>query len=194
MATKRTFAKLYPHDHVMRYLVLPFVPEFVQPNHVTILRMILTPFVLWLLFLQEYVIGVPLFVLAAFTDLVDGSLARVRNQITPWGIFFDPVADKFLIGSVALVIALQYFHPIVVFTAIALDLLPAVVFLSRPKGQGQVMMANTWGKAKMFLQFLSISALLLGIALGVPLLIAAGEITLGVSLFFALVAAVTYSL
>ena len=131
--------------------------------------------------------------LAAFTDLVDGSLARVRGKVTPWGIFFDPVADKLLIGSVALVIALQYFHPVVVFVAIALDLLPAVVFLSRG-ANGHMMSANVWGKAKMFMQFSSIALLLLGIALGTPPLIDTAEIILASSLVFALVAAVTYSL
>lgn len=178
----------------MRYLVLPLVPDFVQPNHLTIMRMIMTPFVIWLLYLGDYMLGVPMFVLAAFTDLVDGSLARVRNRITPWGIFFDPIADKLLIGSVALVVALQYFHPVVVFMAIALDLLPAVVFLSRAKQQGQVMMANVWGKAKMFMQFMAIVSLLLGIVLETGNLIAAGEIILASSLIFALIAAVTYSL
>lgn len=191
---RRTFAKLYPHDHVMRYLVLPLVPEFVQPNHITTLRMVLTPFVVWLLYLGNFTVGLPLFVLAAFTDLVDGSLARVRKQITPWGIFFDPIADKMLIGSVALVIALRYFHPAVVFVAIALDLLPAVVFLSRAKPAGRIMMANVWGKTKMFLQFCAIASLLIGIALGAEGLIDAGEITLAISLVFALIAAVTYSL
>lgn len=190
----RKFTKLYPHDHIMKAVVLPFVPEVMRPNHFTIARMMLTPFVLWLLFVEEYMLGVPLFVLTAFTDVIDGSLARVRKQITPWGIFFDPIADKLLIGSVALLIALQYFHPIIVFVAIALDLLPAIVFLSRLHPDGSIMMANVWGKVKMFLQFSSIALLLLGITLNLTGLIDVAEIVLVVSLFFGLVAAVTYSL
>lgn len=176
----------------MKVLVLPFIPSFMRPNHFTIVRMLMTPFVLWILYEGSYIIGVPLFVFVAFTDLIDGSLARVRNQITPWGIFFDPVADKLLIGSVALLIALKYFHPIVIFVAIALDLLPSVLFLSRTNGR--MMMANIWGKTKMFLQFVSIFVLLLGITLGIQPMIDAAEITLAISLVFALVAAVTYSL
>lgn len=178
----------------MRWLILPFIPDAVAPNHVTILRMIMTPFVLWLLFLGNYVVGVPLFVLVAFTDVVDGSLARVRNKITPWGIFFDPIADKFLIGSVTLVIALKYYHPLIVFPAIALDMLPAIVFLARARPNGQIMMANVWGKAKMFLQFTSLACLLLAITLELGNLAAAGEVILGISLIFSLIAAVTYSL
>lgn len=191
---KRTFAKLYPHDYVMRRLVLPFIPDFVEPNHVTIFRMVATPFVLWILFLGNFVIGLPLFVLVAFTDVIDGSLARVRRKITPWGIFFDPIADKFLIGSVTLVIALKYYHPLIVFPAIALDMLPAIVFLARARPNGQIMMANVWGKVKMFLQFSSLALLLLAIALDLGNLAVVGEGVLGVSLVFSLIAAITYSL
>jgi CDP-diacylglycerol--glycerol-3-phosphate 3-phosphatidyltransferase len=192
--TQRSFAKLYPHDFIMKYTVIPLVPRWIRPNHVTILRMLMTPFVVWVLFLGDLRLGIPLFIFAAFTDVLDGSLARLRKQVTPWGIFFDPVADKLLVGSVALTIAIQFFHPILVFVAIALDLLPAIVFLSRMNPGNQMMAANIWGKMKMVLQFLSLTALLLGIFLGYDWLIVAGEGILGLSLAFALIAAVTYSL
>ena len=185
--------KLLPHDRIMRLLVLPFIPEAVQPNHLTALRFLLTPVVIWFLFTQNYTIGVPLFVITAFTDAVDGSLARVRNQITPWGIFFDPVADKLLIGSVALLLGLKYYYPLLILAAIVLDILPSLRWAST-RYIGTVMMANVWGKTKMFLQFSSFSCLLLGLALGLPQLIDIGEIILSISLVFALVAVLTYSL
>lgn len=191
---QRSFLKLYPHDHIMKYAVIPLIPLWVRPNHITVLRMIMTPFVIWLLFSGELLIGIPLFIFAAFTDIVDGSLARLRSQVTPWGIFFDPVADKLLIGSVALTIAIRYFHPIIVILAIVFDLLPSIIFLSRKHPKDQVMSANSWGKAKMFLQFSAMTLLLVGIFLHVPLLISAGEIVLAISLVFALIATVTYSL
>lgn len=192
--TQRSFTKLYPHDFIMKYTVIPLVPRWIRPNHVTILRMLMTPFVVWVLFLGDLRLGIPLFVFAAFTDVLDGSLARLRKQITPWGIFFDPVADKLLVGGVALTIAIQFFHPILVFVAIALDLLPAIVFLSRMNPGNQMMAANVWGKTKMVLQFVSLTLLLLGIFFGQDSLIVAGEGILGLSLAFALIAAVTYSL
>ncbi|MEK9155233.1 MAG: CDP-alcohol phosphatidyltransferase family protein [Patescibacteria group bacterium] len=192
--SQRGYSQLYPHDYVMRYTVVPLIPQWVQPNHITLLRMLMTPFVVWVLFLGDYRLGIPLFIIAAFTDALDGSLARLRQKITPWGIFFDPVADKLLVGGVALTVAIQHFHPILVFVAIALDLLPAMVFLSRKNPSNQMMMANVWGKVKMVTQFLSLSFLLFGIFLEIPNLIVAGEVTLGVSLIFALIAAVTYSL
>lgn len=191
---QRGFAKLYPHDYVMRYTFVPLVPRWITPNHITLFRMALTPFVVWILFLGDYALGIPLFVLAAFTDMLDGSVARLRHQITPWGIFFDPVADKMLVGGVALTVALKYFHPVLVFVAIALDLLPALVFLSRKNPGGEMMKANVWGKVKMVLQFFALTALLFGIFTGSSALITAGEVILGISLGFALIAAVTYSL
>lgn len=192
--SQRGFAKLYPHDHVMRYTFVPLVPRWITPNHITLFRMALTPFVVWILFLGDYRLGIPLFVLAAFTDMLDGSVARIRRQITPWGVFFDPVADKMLVGGVALTVALKYFHPVLVFVAIALDLLPALVFLSRKNPGKDMMKANVWGKVKMVLQFFALTALLFGIFWNSVNLILAGEVILGISLAFALIAAVTYSL
>ncbi len=186
-------SKLLPHDRIMRLIVLPFIPEAVQPNHVTALRFLLTPLVLWLLFVENYLYGVPLFIFTAFTDAIDGSLARVRNKITPWGIFFDPIADKLLIGSIAILLGLLYYHPIIIFSAIVLDILPSLRWAST-RYVGTVMMANVWGKLKMFLQFTSFTCLLLGLALGLPELIIFGEGILAVSLVFALVAVMTYSL
>jgi CDP-diacylglycerol--glycerol-3-phosphate 3-phosphatidyltransferase len=185
--------KLYPHDRVMKVLVLPLVPLFLKPNHVTAFRMMMTPVVLWILLAENYVIGVPVFFLTALTDVLDGSIARVRNQITPWGIFFDPVADKLLIGSVAILVGLKYFHPVLIFAAIILDIMPSIRWASH-KHAGMIMMANWWGKTKMMLQVTSLMLLLLGILLGLPVLILVGEIALGASLFFSLIAVITYSL
>lgn len=186
--------KLYPQDYVLRKTLLRLIPDVVMPNHITVLRMVLTPVVLYLLATDNLAWGVPLFVLTAFTDMVDGSLARVRGQITPWGILFDPIADKLLIGLVALTFALKYFHPIIVVTAVVFDLIPMTIWLLRAKGNRGVMMANTWGKTKMMLQFISLTLLLVGLALGVESLVVAGEYALILATGFAAVATITYSL
>ncbi len=147
--SNRDLTKLYPHDYVMRALILPWVPVFVHPNHITVVRFLLTPIVLWLLFIENYTWALPVFMLAAFTDALDGSVARVRKQVTPWGIFFDPIADKLLIGSVALLVALQHFNPVIVFIALVLDILPSLRWAST-RYAGTIMAANVWGKIKMF--------------------------------------------
>ena len=177
----------------MRATILPFIPEFVQPNHITIVRMLMTPVILWFLSIESYVWALPLFVIAAVSDIVDGALARTRDKITPWGIFFDPIADKLLVGSVVLLVGLQYYHPWLVLFAIFLDILPSIRWASQ-KTPGGLIAANRWGKTKMVLQCISLGLLLLGIVLQVSSLIFAGEVTLGLSVLFAIIALVTYSL
>lgn len=184
---------LYPQDHVLKVTILPFIPEFVQPNHITIVRMLMTPIILWCLFIEAYIWGLPLFFIAGMTDMIDGALARTRDKITPWGIFFDPIADKLLVGSVVLLVGLQYFHPWLVFFAIFLDILPSIRWASQ-KTSGGIMAANKWGKTKMVLQCFSLGFLLLGILIGSPAVMTAGEIMLGMSTLFAIAALITYSL
>jgi CDP-diacylglycerol---glycerol-3-phosphate 3-phosphatidyltransferase len=190
---KEQAPKLYPHDHIMKAVILPFVPEFVQPNHITVLRLLLTPVVLWFLSNGWYTWGVPLFILTALTDVLDGSLARTRNKITPWGIFFDPVADKLLVGSVVLMVALKYYHHWLVFFALFLDILPSVRWASHTY-TGGTMMANGWGKTKMVLQCFSLGLLLLGLALGIPALVVMGQYVFVAATACAIVALITYSL
>lgn len=185
--------KLYPHDKIMKALVLPFVPAFVKPNYVTIFRILFSPVIFYLFIVESYALAVPAFLLAAFSDMLDGSLARVRNQITPWGIFFDPLADKLLIGGTALLVAVKYFHPVIIIAAIILDAMPSIIWATTKHG-GAIMMANWWAKSKMVLQVTSMTALLVGIVTNTPELIVFAEITLGVSLVFAFVADITYSL
>lgn len=185
--------RLYPQDHVLKVTILPFIPEFVQPNHITIVRMLMTPIILWCLSIELYIWALPLFFLAATSDMIDGALARTRDKITPWGIFFDPIADKLLVGSVVLLVGLQYFHPWLVIFAIFLDTLPPIRWASQRNTSG-IMAANRWGKTKMVLQCVSLSLLLLGIVLQIPSLIAAGEIALIASILFAITALITYSL
>jgi CDP-diacylglycerol---glycerol-3-phosphate 3-phosphatidyltransferase len=74
-------------------------------NIVTVVRILLVPVFIWLLFLDNHADGLwryvatALFVLAIATDGVDGHLARGRNLITNVGIILDPIADKLLIGG-----------------------------------------------------------------------------------------------
>jgi CDP-diacylglycerol--glycerol-3-phosphate 3-phosphatidyltransferase len=74
-------------------------------NIVTVVRILLVPVFIWLLFLDDGKDGViryvaaALFILAIATDGVDGKLARGRNLVTNLGIILDPIADKLLIGG-----------------------------------------------------------------------------------------------
>jgi CDP-diacylglycerol--glycerol-3-phosphate 3-phosphatidyltransferase len=148
---ERDPSRLFPHDHLINFLVLPFIPPFVRPNHITIFRLLMTPLVLWFLAIEQYSIGVPLFLFAAFTDAVDGSLARVRKQITSWGALVDPLADKLLIGLVVLLFVIKYiglyFGLLIVFFEL---IIIAGAFFR--KYQGHFVSANIFGKIKMVLQ------------------------------------------
>ena len=84
------------------------------PNVITLARIFLIP-VFVLLYLVPgkwtYASAAVFFGLAAFTDWLDGYLARRLNQTTPFGAFLDPVADKMIVVS-ALVLLVAHHHNI----------------------------------------------------------------------------------
>lgn len=73
------------------------------PNTLSLLRVALVPvFVVALLFMREIpvwgkVVPALIYVLTAFTDMLDGKIARKYNLITDFGKFIDPLADKFMV-------------------------------------------------------------------------------------------------
>jgi CDP-diacylglycerol--glycerol-3-phosphate 3-phosphatidyltransferase len=81
-------------------------------NIVTVIRILLVPVFIWLLFLDNHADGLwrwvatALFVAAIATDGVDGHLARGRNLITNVGIILDPIADKLLVGGALVSLAI----------------------------------------------------------------------------------------
>ena len=185
--------KVQRHDYLLKYTILPLIPHRIKPNHFTVLRIILTPIILFLLVNENYNIGVPLFFIAAATDMIDGTLARLRKQITDWGTFYDPVADKLLIGSVAILIVAQHINVWLALIIIALDLLLVLGGLIR-KRDGCVTSANTWGKMKMVLQVAGVMALLIALWLGVDLFIPFSIGTFSLAIVFAVISLFTYGL
>ncbi len=72
------------------------------PNILTILRVVLVPFFIYFLFIDEFqfkVYAMLIFLFASITDFVDGYLARKWKQETEFGKFLDPLADKILVTS-----------------------------------------------------------------------------------------------
>lgn len=185
--------RFYPHDRLMERTVLRLVPSWVTPNHLTILRFILIPFVLYFFVTEQWNIALPLFLGTAFTDAMDGSLARVRKQITLWGTYADPVADKLLIGlSVLLFVAREIG---IEFALVIVTLELMIVFGAILKRrEGKYSSANDYGKIKMILQVLGVSLLLVAKLAGFELAVPFAMGTLSLALVFAVVSLLTYGL
>ena len=72
---------------------------------VTIVRIILTPIIVYSMMTQQWGMAFSFFVVAAATDLFDGWCARMRNEQTFLGACLDPIADKFLLVSCFITLA-----------------------------------------------------------------------------------------
>ena len=171
-------------DRIIARTVLCVVPSGLTPNHITLFRIVATAPTIFLLAREQYAIGIPLFLFVAFTDALDGALARTRNMITEWGRMFDPLADKLLVIPALVILILNNLPFGLAFLIIALELFvmgAALVW----RGRGGVISANGWGKVKMILQIIGIFLLLLALWLSVPLQTIAA-IILGASVYFSI--------
>lgn len=186
--------RLFWHDAFLDKTVLRLIPRDVRPNHVTILRVLLIPVVLYYLWLENWDVVVPLFLFTALTDVIDGSLARTRKQITTWGTIADPIADKLLIGSVVVLFVAREINPAFAVVILALEIMIVVTAIIRRKRRGEYISANWAGKAKMFLQCAGVTALLVAKASGLDLFVPVSIGTLSLAIMFALISLYTYGL
>ncbi|MGL5416690.1 MAG: CDP-diacylglycerol--glycerol-3-phosphate 3-phosphatidyltransferase [Clostridium sp.] len=134
-------------------------------NKLTLMRIILVP--IFLVFI--IVNGIPygtfiatfIFILASITDKLDGYIARSRNQITNFGKFMDPLADKLLVTAALI-------------SLVELGLVPswaAIIIIAREfavsglrtlaASEGKVIAASWWGKIKTVIQMIAIILLLI---------------------------------
>ena len=85
---------------------------FNTPNVITLSRIVLIPLIIavyyvpddWLLYSTKNVIATAIFIFAAVTDWLDGYLARKLNQMSAFGAFLDPVADKLIVAGALIVL------------------------------------------------------------------------------------------
>ena len=75
------------------------------PNGLTLSRILLVPALVAFLLARYETLGLAVFIVGAITDLLDGWLARRRNQVTTLGKLLDPLADKLLICSAFIALA-----------------------------------------------------------------------------------------
>ena len=130
------------------------------PNKLTLLRILLVPFFVLFLLVpavpHHYLLAGLVFGAAALTDHFDGRLARKHGQITDFGKFADPLADKILVTS-----AFVCFVQLDLVSAVAVIIILFREFLVTSirlvaSGKGKVIAANQWGKAKTISQIVAI--------------------------------------
>lgn len=96
------------------------------PNLLTLSRILLVPFFVLVYVVPgqgTYIFAAALFALAAFTDWLDGYLARRLNQTTPFGAFLDPVADKLIVVTALVLLVGHHSTPWLT--------LPAIIIVGR---------------------------------------------------------------
>ena len=136
------------------------------PNLLSILRILLVPILVVVLLTKfdgkEYV-GLGLFLFAALTDVLDGYLARRRQQITRLGALLDPAADKILISAafISLVELDPAFVPAWMVVAIIAREFAISSLRSFAASEGVVISAGFSGKLKTVVQVVSISLLII---------------------------------
>lgn len=82
------------------------------PNAISLLRLVLVPPILLLILNGSYAIALVLFVVAGFSDGVDGYLAKRFDWHTRLGALLDPIADKFLVAGVFVTLAIAELIPV----------------------------------------------------------------------------------
>ncbi len=78
------------------------------PNQLTLLRMVFLPFIVLNLLDRHYKLALVLFVLAGLTDMLDGLVARKFHQQSRIGEYLDPIADKLLLSTMFMVLAILH--------------------------------------------------------------------------------------
>lgn len=139
-------------------------------NKLTLIRIVLVP--VFLIFIAAK--GIPygstiattIFILASITDKLDGYIARSRNQITNFGKFMDPLADKLLVT--AALISLVELHVVPAWAAVIIIAREFAVsgLRSIAAAQGKVIAASWWGKIKTVTQMAAIITLLVEVNIG----------------------------
>lgn len=180
-------------DLILAATFLKLFPKRVTPNQITIFRFFTVPFVAVLLYVENYLYAIPLFAVSAFTDALDGALARTEKKVTEWGKVYDPIADKLLIGVAALIVIPKYTSFYLVAIIIFLEMFLIGMGYYR-KNIGQEISANMWGQGKMIFQSLGVGFILVFALTLLPWTLTVGIYLLYVSIFFAIISLITYGI
>jgi CDP-diacylglycerol--glycerol-3-phosphate 3-phosphatidyltransferase len=123
----------------------------VNPNRITLARICACPLIAALIFLEPlWARGAAfvLFLLAAFSDIYDGILARRSQRITKFGKLADPIADKLLIAVTLVPLAILGELSLWLVLLVLGRELVITLFRRFALSRGRVISASPWGKAK----------------------------------------------
>ena len=162
------------------------------PNKLTLLRVLMIP--LYMFFYLScgtpgVYLAIAVFLLATWTDHLDGKIARERGQITTFGKLMDPLADKMLIMSALISFVskeIPYITPGVVMVILARELIVTGLRLIA-LGENRVIAASAWGKSKTVSQFILVTAVMVFEILKTHVAAAAGVCD-GITLFLTVAA------
>jgi CDP-diacylglycerol--glycerol-3-phosphate 3-phosphatidyltransferase len=136
-------------------------------NKLTIFRIILVPFFVAALMIDaiacNFIIALAVFIIASITDALDGYIARSRNQITSFGKFLDPIADKILVMSALVCFAgLGWIKAWVVVMILARDFIVGAIRLAAVESDSKLVIpARMSGKIKTAVTMAAIIAIIL---------------------------------
>ena len=164
------------------------------PNFLTSTRILLVPVFLYCLFSDfshGKLIALIVFITASITDAYDGKIARKHNVVTKFGIFFDPLADKFLVLSAFYAFM---FFPVLSTTVklwmiILISFRDILVTLLRTIMQykGITMITSKLGKVKTTLQLITIHLILIFLILKSYSVVILSDFLYNESLYFLMV-------
>jgi cardiolipin synthase len=144
---------------------------FTLPNLLTASRLILAPIVAWRLLEHDVEGAFWLFVIAAFTDLLDGNLARLLNQRSVLGAWLDPIADKVMLLTTLTMLALTGLLPMwLLYVVVVRDLVILAGAEAYRRLTGKLDVRPTLsGKVATFMEFVLVSWVLADVALDLGL-------------------------
>ncbi len=154
-------------------------------NLITLSRLVITPFLIFTILNDHYIISGVLVSLAVLSDWLDGVIARKYNDVTKHGELLDPAVDKiFTISVLVAFVEKQYISSFVVFLIVAREML-ITWFRSVMVSKGIVVPASYLGKLKTTAQLAAIFLLSVHI-------VTYGNILLWISIVIAYISAVDY--
>ena len=134
------------------------------PNKLTLSRIILVPFFVASLLINfpfHTLVALVIFVVATFTDMFDGKIARSRGLVTDFGKFADPLADKILVLSALLCFVQTGWCDCIAVIIVLFREFSVTSIRLVAASKGKVVAANIFGKIKTVTQLVAIIAVLL---------------------------------